>query len=105
MRNLKLDYNNSNEVINYVTDELVPQIKEEVQGYLDNYGDEYDEDEALFEIINSLSDVIYNYQARKITDAFGYDAFGESEITGERYNSYNEIAFEIIYSTYYKINR
>lgn len=102
MRNLKIDYNNSNEVLKYIMDDLLPNINEEVQSYLDNYGDEYTEDEALFEIINSISDVIYNYQARKITDAYGYDAFGYSEITGERFNSYNEIAFEIIYSAYYK---
>tara|TARA_X000001036_G_C20516243_1_gene740228 strand:- start:203 stop:679 length:477 start_codon:yes stop_codon:yes gene_type:complete len=101
-KNLKIDYNNSNEVVNYISGELVFQIRQEVQSLLDDYGDECEENDALFEIIDSLGDVVYNYQARKIVDAFGYDAFGYSEMNGERYNSYNEIAFDIIYSTYCK---
>jgi len=94
MKNLQLDYTNEYEVRNYINTTVCDMISEDLKNYDCDYND------ALFEIIDGLSDVIYNYQAQKVAEAFGMDAFGESEITGDRFNSYNEMAFEAIYNTY-----
>ena len=93
MKNLQLDYENGYQVRNYITNEVVPQINEDLKNYDSDEDSQYD---GLFEIINGLSDVIYNYQARKVSEAFDVSPFDESEFTGERFNSFNEIAFEII---------
>ena len=90
-----LDYTNKDQVINYIKKNIVPQIYEDLSDY------DTDPFEAVHEIIDGLSDVIYNYQAEKIAEAFGYCPFESvSEITGEKFNSYNEIAFEIIYNEF-----
>lgn len=95
MENSNLDYENKYSVIEYVQKTLIPQIDEDLKDW---QGDKYD---AVFEIINGLSDVIYNYQASKISEAFGLSPFDKSEFTGERYNSYGEMAFDAIYTEYY----
>jgi C-terminal processing protease CtpA/Prc len=97
MKNLELNYDDSYAVRNYVINEVVPQINEDLKDY---DSDEDSQHEALYEIINDLSDVIYNYQARKISEAFDVTPFDESELTGEKYNSFNEIAFDVIMSEF-----
>ena len=92
MKNLQLDYENAYQVRNYITNEVVKQINED----LENYGSDEDIQHALYEIINGLSDVIYNYQAKKVAEAFDVSPFEHSEFTGDRYNSFNEISFDII---------
>lgn len=96
MENSNLDYENKYSVIDYVQKTLVPQIDEDLKDYQGN------KDDAVFEIIDGLSDVIYNYQAKKISEALGFSPFDKSEFTGECYNSYNEMAFEAIYTEYYR---
>ena len=93
MKNLNLDYENQYAVRNYINTIVCDQISEDLKNY-DDYHD------GLYEIINGLSDVIYNYQAQKVAEAFGLSPFDHSESTGERYNSYNEMAFDAIYDTY-----
>ena len=93
MKNLQLNYENAYEVRNYITNEVVELINEDLKNYDSDEASQYD---ALYEIINDLSDVIYNYQAKKVAEAFDVSPFDESEFTGEKYNSYNEIAFEVI---------
>jgi hypothetical protein len=93
MKNLELNYENAYQVRNYITNVIVPQINEDLKDY---DSDECIQHDALFEIINGLSDVIYNYQAKKVAEAFDVSPFNHSEMTGERYNSFNEIAFDVI---------
>jgi len=95
MKNLQLDYQNQYEVRNYITNVIVEQINEDLKDYDSDEDSQYD---ALFEIINGLSDVIYNYQAQKVAEAFDLSPFDCSESTGDRYNSYNEMAFDVIYN-------
>ena len=46
-----------------------------------------------------MQEVIYNYQAQKIAEAFDYCPFDSvSEITGEKFTNYNVMAYEIIYN-------
>lgn len=93
MKNLDLNYENAYQVRNYITNVIVPQINEDLKDY---DSDECIQHDALYEIINELSDVIYTYQAKKISEAFDISPFDCSEMTGERYNSFNEIAFDVI---------
>jgi hypothetical protein len=92
MKNLQLDYENKYEVRNYIINVVVPQIEEDLEQYPSDTQDDY-----IFEVINGLSDVIYTYQAQKVSEAFDMSPFDESEMTGERYNSFNEMAFDAIY--------
>ena len=94
MKNLELDYTNEYEVRNYINTTVCDIISEQLKDY------DCDYEEALFQIIDGLSDVIYNYQAQKVSEAFGLSPFEYSDWTGERYNSYNQMAFEAIYNTY-----
>lgn len=83
----------------YIKYTVVPFIYETL---VDSYGyadEDYDNDatyDYVWEIIDGLEEVIYNYQAKKVAEAFNMDVFEPSEITGERYSSYNEMAFEKI---------
>jgi len=98
MKNFQLDYTNEYAVRNYINTTVCDMISDDLKEYDCDYED------ALFEIIDGLSDVIYNYQAQKVAEAFGMDVFGESEFTGERFTSYNQMAFEAIYNTYNENN-
>lgn len=93
MKNLELDYENAYQVRNYITNVIVPQINENLKDYDSDENSQYD---ALFQIINGLSDVIYNYQAKKVSEAFDISPFDYSEMTGQRYDSFNEISFDVI---------
>lgn len=94
MRNLELDYNNEYEVRNYINTTVCDMISEQLKDYDCDYED------ALFQIIDGLSDVIYTYQAQKVAEAFGLSPFDYSDWTGERFNSYSQMSFEAIYNAY-----
>ena len=94
------NWDNPYAVKQYINEVEVPHVYEVL---VDSYGfadDDYDLDEAydhIWEIIDGLASVIYNYQARKIADAFGVCPFNDiSHSTGEKFTSWNHIAFEII---------
>lgn len=94
-----LNWGNEYEVRKWVDFYVVPSIYETL---VDGYGftsEDYDPNDAydhVWEIIDGLAEVIYNYQARKVADAFGVSPFDTNDVTGERWSSYNEMAFEII---------
>ena len=58
-----------------------------------NETDFYD---ALHQIIDGSAFVIYNYKAERIAKVFDICPFSESEITGEKFNSWNEIAYQVL---------
>lgn len=95
MKNVQLDYTNQFEVRNYINTTVVELIKEDL-----NDCPSEDQDDCLYEIIDGLSDVIYNYQAQKVAEAFDMSPFDESEMSGERFTSYNQMAFEVILQAY-----
>ena len=83
----------------YEVKATVQHAVEDILWSLENEYDDINEDnyfDYAHEQIDGHEYVIYNYQAKKIAEAFDVDVFGESEITGERYSSYNVIAYEII---------
>lgn len=54
--------------------------------------------DMLHEIIDGCEDVIYTYNAKKISDIIGkYDAFDTWEVTGERFNNWMQVAYANIY--------
>ena len=105
MKNLQLDYSNQFEVRKYINETVVPSIYEVlVDDYYNGEIDDIQSDlnDNVWEIINNLGDVIYNFQARKVAEAFDYCPFNSvSDMTGEKYNSWNEMAFDIIYQEFY----
>ena len=95
MKNLELDYNNEYQVRNYINTTVLDQISEDLKEYSQD-----EQQDAIFDIINDLSDVIYTYQAQKVAEAFGLSPFDHSEFTGDRYDSFNQMAFEVIHNAY-----
>ena len=54
--------------------------------------------EQLWQAIDGCQDVIYTYNAKKVCDVLDIDIFGESELTGERYDNWHVAAFDGIYT-------
>ena len=55
-------------------------------------------DEEIYQTIYSMQEVIYTYKAKEISDIIGiYDAFDESDFSGERFEDWSQVAFANIY--------
>ena len=100
------NYENPYQVREYVNTILVPHIYECL---VDSYGftsEDYDNNDIndhVVEIIDGMEEIIYNYQAKKVSEAFDYDPFESiSEMTGGRFNSYNEMTFELLYNKFFE---
>lgn len=105
MKNLELDYSNGYEVRKYIETKVVPSVYDTlVTDYYDGNPDDINTElnDNVWEIINDLSDVIYNYQSKMVALAYDYCPFDSySEMTGEKFQSYSEMTFEIIYNEFY----
>ena len=92
-------WSNTRSVLEHIKTVTLPLIYESL---VDDYGfanDDYNDDytsDNLHEIIGELSEVFVTYKARMIANAFSVSPFEDSPITGMRYNSWSEIAFEVI---------
>lgn len=95
------DYENKTLTKKYVNEIVIPSVYESL---IDDYNfnsEDYDGDvyDNIHEIIDGMADVIYNYQAQKIAEAFDYCPFESvSEMTGEKFDNYNVMTYEIIYN-------
>ena len=95
------DYENETLTRNYVKSVVIPSVYESL---VDDYGfgtDEYEGDvyDHIHEIIDGMEEVIYNYQAKKISQAFDNCPFDSvSDMTGEKFENYKVMAYEIIYN-------
>ena len=90
----EMNWNNKYHVqatVEHAVEDILWSLENEYEDI--NEGNCYD---YAHEQIDGHEYVIYNYQAKKITEAFDIDVFDHSPITGERYPSYNVIAYEII---------
>ena len=64
---------------------------------------EDDLNDEIFQMINDLREVIYTYQAKEVSKVIGmYDAFDTSDLTGERFDNWGQVAFENIYQLIYE---
>ena len=94
----KINFNNLDWGNDYHVLELVSREIDNINDCLiyDYNLSETDFYDALHEIIDSSAFVIYNYKAQRIATTFDVCPFSESPITGEKYNSWNQIAYEVI---------
>jgi hypothetical protein len=59
--------------------------------------------DLIWEMIDSDENVIYTYKAKEISKLIGdYDAFDTSDMTGERFDNWSQVAFENIYHLIYE---
>tara|TARA_R100001443_G_scaffold107070_2_gene116727 strand:- start:565 stop:909 length:345 start_codon:yes stop_codon:yes gene_type:complete len=95
------DYENKTLTKKYVNEIVIPSVYDSL---VDDYGfakDNYEGDvyDHIDEIVDGIEEVIYNYQAQKIAEAFDYCPFDSvSDMTGEKFDNYNDMAYEIIYN-------
>lgn len=90
---------------------IIDTIDEIIHWEFDNFKDNEDDksqrisdvedllhDTYLHQLIDGSQEVIYTHQAKAVCDALDIDIFGESEMTGERYESWSHAAYDGIYS-------
>ena len=83
----------------YIFEMVKRDVKMLVDVLLNEYEweDEDDVNENIWEVVDGLENVIYNYNAEKVARAFDKCPFDHSPITGERFASWNEMAYEVYY--------
>ncbi len=84
---------------------LINEYTEQIKGLiLDNEIKDVDTlNDLIWEMIDSDENVVYTYKAKEISETIGqYDAFDRSEITGERFENWSQLAFENIYHLIYE---
>jgi hypothetical protein len=86
--------------IENLINEYSEQIKELI---LDNEINDIDTlNDLIFQMIDSDENVIYTHKAKQISEIIGqYDAFDTSDISGERFENWSQVAFENIYHLIY----
>ena len=87
------------------------EVRKEVRDFVSDLKNEFineqkdnpqlNEHDYVWEKIDGYSLVIYTWKAEKVSLAFDLDPFGYSELTGERFNGWEQIAFEVIYNEYF----
>ncbi len=83
-------------LINEYTEQIKDLILENEIKDIDKLND------LIYEMINMDENVIYTYKAKEISELIGgYDAFDTSDITGERFENWHQVAFENIYHLIY----
>ena len=94
----RIDYANLNWNNQYHVREIVRREVENINdGLMYDYNlEEVDFYDALHEIIDGLNIVFTHYCAQKIAIFFDVCPFSESPITGEKYSSWNQIAYEVV---------
>lgn len=59
--------------------------------------------DRVFEMIDGLEEIIYTYQAKQVSEIIGmYGAFDTSDLTGERFDNWSQVAFENVYQFIYE---
>ena len=102
-----LNWQNTHTVLQYIKEVTIPSIYESL---VDDYGfanDDYTSQSLdaigyVDEIVDSLQEVLTTYKAQMIARAFCISPFEDSPITGKRYNSWSQIAREIIIDEFYE---
>ena len=100
-----------NELIEQMTEQITDIIKEQIEfvtlsdwGTVYETADEIEEsvNDEIFQMINDSQFVIYTHKAKEISKSINlYDAFDTSDITGERFSDWSQVAFENLYALIY----
>ena len=94
----------------YTENELIEQMSEQITDIIkeaSEFTKDFDEveetvNDEIFQMINDSQFVIYTHQAKEISKTINlYDAFDTSDMTGERFDNWSQVAFENLYSLIY----
>ena len=94
----------------YTKSELVEQMSEQITDIIKeaseftNDIEEIEEttNDVIWQMINDSEFVNFTYKAKEISKSINlYDAFDTSDITGERFDNWWQVAFENLYSLIY----
>ena len=91
----------------YTKNELIQEMTEQIKDII-NEASEFTSDfddveetvnDEIFQMINDSEFIIYTHKAKEISKTINlYDAFDTSDITGERFADWSQVAFENLYS-------
>jgi len=94
----------------YTKSELIEQMSEQITDIIKE-ASEFTNDinevqdttnELIWDMINNSQFVIYTHKAKEISKTINlYDAFDTSDITGERFADWSQVAFENLYAFIY----
>ena len=91
----------------YIKNELIEEMSEQITDIINEaseFTNDFDDvqetvNDRIWEMIDGSEYVIYTHKAKEISEAIDiYDAFDVSDITGERFNNWSEVAFTTLYS-------
>ena len=94
----------------YTKNELIEQMSEQITDIISEaseFTNDFDDvqetvNDEIFQMINDSEFVIYTHKAKEISKTINlYDAFDTSDITGERFANWSQVAFENLYSLIY----
>lgn len=87
------------------------EVRKEVKDFVSDLKNEFineqkdnpqlNEHDYVWEKIDGYSLVFYTWKAEKVSLAFDLSPFSYSELTGEKFNGWEQIAFEVIYNEYF----
>tara|TARA_R110002073_G_scaffold291826_1_gene457003 strand:+ start:256 stop:591 length:336 start_codon:yes stop_codon:yes gene_type:complete len=94
----------------YTKNELIEQMSEQITDIIKE-ASEYTNDinevqdtvnDEIFNMINHSEFVIYTNKAKEISKTINlYDVFDTSDISGERFDNWSQVAFENLYALIY----
>jgi len=91
-----------NELINQMSEQITDIIKEASEFTNDINEVQDTTNELIWDMINNSQFVIYTHKAKEISKTINlYDAFDTSDITGERFADWSQVAFENLYAFIY----
>ena len=112
MENTGINWQTLEHLISLPLSRYKQQVKEEIKIFIYNLRDELInekqknpelcEHDYIFQAISSCSYTINTKKAECVALAFDVSPFDCSELTGERYNNWESIAFDVIYQEYYE---
>jgi hypothetical protein len=94
----------------YTKNELIEQMSEQITDIINEaseFTNDFDDvqetvNDEIFQMINDSEFVIYTHKAKEISKTINlYDAFDTSDITGERFADWSQVAFENLYALIY----
>tara|TARA_R110002167_G_scaffold99344_1_gene260570 strand:+ start:603 stop:938 length:336 start_codon:yes stop_codon:yes gene_type:complete len=94
----------------YTKNELIEQMSEQITDIINEaseFTNDFDDieetvNDEIFQMINDSQFVMYTHQAKEISKTINlYDAFDTSDITGERFSDWSQVAFENLYALIY----
>ena len=94
----------------YTKNELIEQMSEQITDIINEaseFTNDFDDieetvNDEIFQMINDSQFIIYTHKAKEISKTINlYDAFDISDITGERFADWSQVAFENLYSLIY----